>query len=343
MKLGEIPQRIYNRYLLARYVKPFAKKNQNRIQSENNTISLFCQPRGGSTWLTQLLMEIPSTSIVDEPLWRGRFSPIDKMPEQKNRKIKAVADMEFYHVQPILENESWPEAEQMIQNTISGRAPVLGVYNQFKLSRLLNFETLIVKYNLAQLLLHWYVKHFQSKNILLIRHPCGLVNSQKDFPGFININQFKNRKFPHFRNHEIFNQYESVFSKFTTLIEWQAFFWAVQIRHSLYHPDNNRKWLTVSYEKLVVDFPNEIARIFKYLQREIPDSIHSLQFKPSLSTVEKSIKSIESGTQLDRWKKELTKDQISRILNVANAMEIDIYSDAPEPDYEKMHKAHPRP
>jgi len=37
------------------------------------------------------------------------------------------------------------------------------------------------------------------------------------------------------------------------------------------------------------------------------------------------------------WKKELTKKQIREILNIVEKFEIDIYTDAPEPDYDRLY------
>ena len=61
-----------------------------------NAISLFCDPRGGSTWLAETLNTIAYSTIIDEPL------------HLKN--MKSLQKMDFSWRQYIPEDADWPEA-----------------------------------------------------------------------------------------------------------------------------------------------------------------------------------------------------------------------------------------
>lgn len=337
-KIVGFPERIKERYQLWKYIYPFVRKHQT-VQPKK-IICLFCQPRSGSTWLAEILLSISNTCLFDEPLWRGRFKNIHSMPNFYDRKVPRVAELGFYHIQPIGENEEWQEASELFETLLAGKIVSLGLYNEINLKRLKTAECFIIKFNFAQLLMHWFIKQYDHPSLLLTRHPCAVVNSQ------INLKAYNNflfdptgKKFPDFRNSDFFNQHRIV-ERLKSVEEQLAFLWAIQIKNSLYHKDNNKNWLTISYEKLLIDFEGEIDRIFDFIGETIPDEVYKNRRRPSKSSKNKSRENIVNGSQLDSWKRALSKQQISKILNIVESMEVDIYSEKLEPDYDKLYRSY---
>lgn len=82
-------KRVYNRLIYYSYILPFARRNEStHIINPKNTILIFSNPRGGSTWLAEILNSIPSLAI--EPLKLG--------------KLKEFNKLNFCRYQPIPEN-----------------------------------------------------------------------------------------------------------------------------------------------------------------------------------------------------------------------------------------------
>ncbi len=85
-------------YRIAANTKNFAPQS---------AISLFCDPRGGSTWLAETLNCIPKSTIIDEPLHLGN--------------IKKNSHLKFGWRQYIPEEEPWPLAKQYISKVLRGK------------------------------------------------------------------------------------------------------------------------------------------------------------------------------------------------------------------------------
>jgi hypothetical protein len=228
----------------------------------------------------------------------------------------------------------------MFEKLLKGQQISLGMYRHYGLSRLKDSETYILKINQGHLLMHWLVKNFDVSAVLLLRHPCAVVASQLKMDFFSSIELKIDKGFPDFRYNTVYKRYEHIYRKIRTIEAYLAFIWAIKVKSSIYHPDNNRRWITVAYESLLHDFENQISRIFSYLGHTLPDKIIKMKTIPSKSTHPHSITSIEKGNQIDSWRSELNTNQISEILHIIDQFEIDIYNDSDEPDYDKIYKSY---
>jgi hypothetical protein len=328
--------RLRDRFLLHYHVYPFIRKNKNRHINRYNTICLFGHARGGTSWLTEILLKIEHSCILDEPLLR-HIPTTSSKPDPWLRKMQAVEKLGFYFNQPIPEYSIWPEAYAMFEHLFKGQVVSLGLYDQYGLAPMRGAENFIVKINQGHLLMHWLLRNFDVSAILLLRHPCAVVASQLKFDFFGRIELEIDRGFPQFKHREVYDQYSHIYKEVDSIEGYLAFLWSVQVKHSLYHPDNNRRWLTVAYEKLLMDFENEISRIFAFLNRPVPRNAMQQRMVPSAWTDPRSIPFIRQGKQLDAWQRELTGVQIANIFNVVDQFGIDAYDLSCEPAYDKIY------
>ena len=109
-QVENIFSKIHDRITLFRHIIPFIRKNERRIISPQNTLCLFCQPRGGSTWLAEIFLHISNSILIDEPLWRGKVKVPFKKPDFHTRKVPQISDLKFFYNQHIPEEVDWPEA-----------------------------------------------------------------------------------------------------------------------------------------------------------------------------------------------------------------------------------------
>src|SRR5690606_8979793 len=89
-------------------------------------------PRGGTTWLAQLLNQLPGSALIWEPLMV--------------RKVKEVRKIGFAWRQYIPENEIWPEARDVMERILSGHLMSPYLCQQTSPQQLRNANYLLVKF-----------------------------------------------------------------------------------------------------------------------------------------------------------------------------------------------------
>ena len=173
----------------------------------------------------------------------------------------------------------------------------------------------------------WLVKNLPIKPILLVRHPCAVVQSQMHMPLWDQAHRHPKFKIPVFRFDDSYKKHTDILNDIETVEENLAAHWCLNMVDTINHPANNRLWLTVAYESLYANFNNEIKRLFNWIEQPIPDQIDLLNRKPSEHTNPYSIEYITKGNQLHLWKDTLSEDQIQRIMKIVRRFEIRGYTD----------------
>jgi hypothetical protein len=329
--------KIQDRLILFRHIYPFVRRNSERIISKENTICLFCQPRGGSTWLAEMLLNLPGSVLIDEPLWRGDMMAPFQKPSEADRKVAGIANLDFFYHQSIPEQENWPEAKHVFENILAGRVASKGLYEEQRYAKLENQGIYITKFCYAGLLMVWLHRQFNFKSILLTRHPCAVVASQLNHPSWQKLTVDGNQVVGDFPFNTIYKEALEKTGPVKSREAYLALLWALNFKHTAMHPENNRTWLTISYEGLLLHFEAEIERIkSRYgVELNIGGKNHK---KPSISSQPASMQRLQNNAQLEYWKKLLSQKQISEILHVLELLEIDIYGSEPEPDYLRLYK-----
>lgn len=295
----------------------------------HHTIVVASSPRGGSTWLAEIVATLPGYSLIWEPLSWGNnpesrqygFYPDTYMPSGADDVVKR----EYLH-----------------QVLTGARLSANLIGNHFHLSRLIDCKGFVVKFVRGNLLLYWILEQFPVQAVLLVRHPCAVVSSQlqwswedvKDgrwktavkqgiwqFPPSLSAN------YPHLL--EIYQTIE-------TVEECMAFDWALQtyipLSQSRPHP-----WYLTTYERLVRERTQEVDRIFDYLERPVPQEAHKRLNMPSV-TVHPNSHFAQKGDPLAGWQSRLSARQIKEILDIVQRVGIDFYDDGLLPDYNKLSK-----
>ena len=336
MRYNEILSKLNDRWILYRYIYPFIRKNHDRKISKENTLCLFCQPRGGSTWLAEILLNIPGSVLIDEPLWRGNVSVPFQKPDNSSRKLIQVADLDFFYNQYIPEDSSWKDAQDVFEIILAGRAVSIGLYEEQDLKNLERGNFYISKFNYANLLMPWLIKQFDFKSIVLTRHPCAVIASQLRLPSWCDIDVSNYPADSDFPYSDFYYSNLTKIGSINSRESYLAFIWAMGFINTAMHKDNNKKWLTISYEGLLTNFSFEIERINERYSFDI-DISDLNPYKPSKSTKKYSLQHLGRNEQLSSWKSQLSNNQIKNILKVLQKFEIDIYSEKFEPDYNRLY------
>lgn len=318
--------KVSDRYYLHRYIFPFNKKNSNRQTNFQNTIALFSFPRSGSTWFSELLLTIPNSCLFDEPLQRNFIESPNVLPDFSRRKLKEVAEANFYFFQPIPEDSEDPGLRMMMKRLLKGQLVSIGLYNDYGIQRLNSAEIFLIKFNYGMLLSSWVIKNFQVTSLFLIRNPYACIASilQHELSQKLTIPD--EVKVPAFRYNDVYLRYESIYRSIKTTEEYYTFLWCLNYKEGI-EKNKGGSSLIVFYEDLLLNYEEEISRIFDHLKKPIPSEIFDLQLKPSSSTYDHSLKSIAGQNQLVAWKKHLTSHQKDNIGRIIKEFGITLYDD----------------
>jgi len=324
--------RLKDRYYLHRYVYPFIKKNKNREISFQNNICLFSFPRSGSTWLSEILLTIPNSCLFDEPLQRNLIYNPNELPRYEIRKIKEAADNKFYYYQPIPTDASEQDIIKMFKTLLSGRALSIGLYDDYGLEKLDNAQVFITKFNYGGLLSSWLIKNFDFASIFLIRNPYACISSIMRHVLGKRMFLPDKIKLPEFKYNELYTNHKNLYNKFKTTEEFYTFLWCLNFLEG-FNKNGGKKVLRIYYEELLIDYHNTIKKIFKFLNKPVPEQAFQKRFVLSRSAEKYAEKIIKNEKQIDSWKTILSKEQIGNIKSILDYFEIKEYSDQVFPNY----------
>ena len=288
------------------------------------TILLFGVPRGGTTWLLNIFSTLDNYKPIHEPFNKYWF-PINY------KKISGRPYIQTEDKNELIKNY----LTKIFSNQIASLNPASRQNNYFS-------KKILVKFIRANRLMPWISKNFITRSMfLLIRHPCAVISSQiesgirgyftkKEIPLNKKIVMADFLKIPLIRNNK---RLMNKLYKMKTQEELLAAIWCVDTLIPLAVPDP-KPWSIVIYEKLVLNWEDELRKIFSYLNEPVPKKAYEKILIPSRTT--KDAAYIGTNKQLSKWKKNLTESQIEQILNILELFDIDFYSRDIEPDYQKL-------
>ena len=300
-------------------LKYWGSNNAKKYAMEN-TIAIASSGRGGSTWLAEIVGSLPGYPIVWEPLHLGKNPECKKYGYNWNTYIPLNGEEQRKkeYLREILTGNN------LSTNTISSLA--------FNPRNFLNFKGFVVKFVNANLLLNWMLEQFPISAILMIRHPCAVVESQLRHSAWNHVNK-NNMTIPE----QLTVDYPyllEVFEGIETREEVLAFEWALKTYTPLVQPQPKSLYIT-TYEGLVEQPILELNKIFNFLGKTVPPQAYK-KLKTASSTTQKLSNIALNKNPLDGWKKRLSVEQIDNILRVVHKIGIDFYTDSLIPNYNQL-------
>lgn len=303
--------RILNSILVSLKINLLSTIGNSRKIYPEDQILLFSDPRGGSTWLSQIINTIPKTALIWEPLHLSH--------------VKQLKDLKFGWRQFIPDDIDWPEAKSFFSQALSGKIINTWTLSYTSLKDYLSARTFIIKICRGNMLLPWLTKQFNFRYtpIYMVRHPFGVVNSQLQHGGWEQT--LSKYKVPETPFNDIFIQHKDYLESLTSREEIFTAIWCISNQVPLNHKNNNKKWITIHYENLLLYPEQEINRIFDIWRLPIPEGIVGSSRKKS-KTVISELNTDNPEVQLERWKRELTEKQILMMKNVLEYFNFTEYS-----------------
>lgn len=270
---------------------------------------IFADPRGGSTWLMEIIQTITNDPVIWEPLHLG----LHKNP---------FKDINFGWRQHIPEEENWIEAKELFDELFSGNILNESILHHSSFSQILISKSLLFKICRGSALLPWLAKNysFTYKPIFLIRHPFAIVSSQLkhgawDYP-------FTSYTIPNTAHNDIYLKHKDFLKTLTTKEEELTAEWCLANQETLSHPNNNINWITINYEDFVLNPKKSINRILR--SWEMNYDLSTINFdKDSKTTRESSPDS--SIERMSNWQKQFNKKQIDEMGRVLDYFKVETY------------------
>lgn len=276
--------------------------------SPDQNFYIFSDPRGGSTWLTELIQQIPETAVLWEPLHL--------------KYAKDFQDLGFNWRQHIPEEAEWDSARQEFERLLKGKNWNIFSSQMTTPVTLHQAKQLIVKFCRGNRLLPWLVKQFdfKYKPIYMVRHPFSVVASQLKQGGWDNVAPVF--RIPDSPYAELETKNKDYLESLQSKEEILTAYWCLSNHDLLKYRDKSR-WISISYENLFLNTKSVIAHIFDEWKLKIPPNF---QYGKPSKTSSGSLHT-NSLLQLSKWKTQFTANQINAMRKVLNHFEITEYAD----------------
>lgn len=277
--------------------------------SVEDSIVIFSEPRGGSTWLMEIFNHMPNTAVNWEPFhdklgvvppdleWTARpFWEATEKLESNKEIIKSILEFSLFN--------SWTLA-------ISD------------LKQLLKADIIITKFVRANLLLPWMVNTFNFKNkpILLIRNPIDACVSQMQSFGKLEkdkVNYLFEKRFP---------EHSDFMKSLDSEMEIRIGLWCLNNLYTLNYPNIGNDITTIFYEDLLVTPSSITTDVFEKLDISQVDknrALEAVEFRKASAMNVGGLKS-NPETQLMKNIDKLDDSEKQKIQAVYDYFNFDLY------------------
>ena len=304
------------------------------------TVFLVGSPRSGTTWLMQIIETLGNYRVVFEPFHRDFYPKVRKI-------IPTFLDKPIYrpYLSPNYENKN---LEDYILKTFQGN--ISGFWyvppSRFiKSLKWLKAKKVLVKDIWTTRLLPWIIQRFKIKNyLLLIRHPCAVIESQ--------IRTCIGNPLCYYSSHiikkaileqlntiyELRNVVNRIHPKLENIHkseELLAAIWSMDYYIPLFY-NTKDLYNIVIYEDYILNSSQAIKRMIQLLglkNKEASEGLSRLIAHRAPTSKDVTDKFINN---VYKWKKRLPKYQITSILKIAHLFNLTFYNEDIEPNYNEL-------
>jgi len=294
-----------------------------------DSIIIFSESRSGSTWLMEILNNIPNACVNWEPL--HDFKGV--VPDDYNWGWRPF-------ISPDEENEAYLN---LIHEILSFSTYTKWTTRYLTFKDLLSSEYVITKFVRANLLIPYILENLELKRkpILLLRHPIDVCLSQ--------INAFESSdseattfEIPDTLNNDRFIEHQAFLQKLETKLEQKIANWCLNNVLVLNNPKILEQVLIVFYNELLAEPKGETQRILRALDlpKEVQTIVRFIDFRKASSTDFSGQLAAAPEKQLFKNFNRLsteTKEQLQKIFDYFDFKLYTAFSPYPNKQYLHLH------
>ncbi len=274
-------------------------------------ILIFAEPRGGSTWLAEIMSKLLRIPILWEPLHLRGVEHFKK------------AGLGWEQVIP--EDAQWEEAKNAFEELLRGKVLNEWLCIASPPLRFLFAKRMLIKFCRGNALLPWLTRMFRFKYapIYLVRHPLAVVCSQLKHGAWDALPE----KFvlPNNKYNDIYVENIDFLTGLKNKAEVLLANWCIMNASTITNPRNDKDWITVHYEDLVLDPEFEMRRIFGRLGLPVPDSFVDLMSVPSRTAKDQPLLD-NKRSQLEKWMYYFDQEQLDRFSMIMRHFKVECYN-----------------
>ncbi len=300
-------QKILQTYLalhrLYRTISPYQKKQ---------AFYLFGFPRGGTTWISEVLSNDPGTVVIYEPLG-AYLSAIEEMGYRRFERAETAPQMRLLRYFDAL---------------AKGVGVRSGVLLPGDARLVFGAQRVLVKFIKGMQLVDWFCGHFPPEQVLVIfRHPGAVISSQLKYQGGKETQFYLHSIHIRPHNKPVTLLHRGKELELSTAVEKLAYTYALGAEEALKAIRNHPNLNWVVYEELVLHPEKIMSHLSNHLS--LPFSFDESTLKKPSSTVTAS-SGVKTGTsQLEKWRKHLSDEDVVSIQQVLAAFDLqDLYLDS---------------
>lgn len=291
-------------------------------------ICIFSNRRSGSTLLMQMIYSQPSVNYVDQPLDPWRYSPYNKIFR------------DIYQNKDFTNKINLNKLEKYCNDVVfRGKLKGYSQWNYLDNNYKFFSDRLVIKVLNALPLIDWFEEKFDIKIVYLVRHPIptSLSIIQRNWGNvaeyFLQNPHFIKKYFNDQKLNYSFKILESGTNLEKFVLEWCIYH---SYPLSVY---NSRKWLTITYEELLLRPRKMVDLLCNYLDLHDRERMLKTILKPSRTTSRQSKNDIMSkgpSYLVNRWKEEINETSESEVMSILKEFEIDAYQNGCTTPSEKL-------
>ena len=287
----------------------------NRMKKANidirDTIILFSDPRSGSTWLMNMLQQIPNTATIFEPEhWEHGLLP---------SSLKFGAELQY-----IPKDHQWTEAKKAFEKIFLGYKLNKWTEQHSAYHEWMQSEQIIVKFVRGNTFIPWLINQFdfKYKPVYLLRHPLAVANSR--LRNFKEDQAFQSFNFPDQPFNENILVHKPFLESLKTSIEIVIAIWCLNNK-ALLQEEDPKEYIKVNYENLRLQPEVQLRKIFNQLTIPLPKKALEMINKPSVTDFNKEMVA-DPHHQIEKWVKLISPEQQAEAQRVLDYFEIREYS-----------------
>tara|TARA_B000000460_G_C21525746_1_gene398208 strand:+ start:1396 stop:2334 length:939 start_codon:yes stop_codon:yes gene_type:complete len=301
-----------------------SKQNRSKLKQklirfrrfpQKNAILIFSEPRGGSTWFMEVLMKNPKLIVNWEPFHKD----FGVVPQSFGWGWLATSN-----------NINKSQLIQFLQDVISFRFANNWLVKYALFKRIFTASYVLTKFVRANRILQFVSSNLDltCKPIYILRHPITTCVSQLKIFDHIKIYEMfvpwnKSMQLVDYKINE--PKLEEFLFSLKTPIEQKIAYWCLNNRENIQKMNENL-YLTVFYERLVMNPENEFTKIFQLLGLDLFNGFKKLNFRKSSTSNYQNDFRKAPDEQLRKFQQIFKKEELDRIQLILDNFEINIYS-----------------
>lgn len=315
-------------------------REYGKLAGDKNKIILSGSPRGGTSWLAELISQATRYALIWEPLeYTSNASYLERYGFGLERDC-------FIDPNKPNTTSNLREKKRYFQDLLDGKLLSLDLLHSKGTTNFINtvipsltpIRGYVIKFIRANRLLGWMVNEFDVKSMFILRHPCAVISSQLNFAW---KEVYWGSRWKEFTQNNLKEKvyYSRLMKLFDTVSypeEILALDWIFTTLLPLRGLNDNRI-LVISYEEILNDPSSSLSKVMSFFSVKDFRFNSNMVTRPS-STYKKSERDPIQSFRVDGWKNRLETDQIKRIMDICNLFELDFYNDDPEPNLDIIDK-----